>query len=321
MLKVYDCSNSSERPTTRGFGGSVTNEFVAELHIKSRQHNVLFINDKHRADVIFTNDIFPRWACQKSQIRVKRADGIFWQKILQPRNIPSILAIAQAHTTIFISNYSKAAYEALYSSANTRQFVIHHWMRPPGQFPKHTLQNARPVNLLAMATNWNRPEKRFSALRQFARLFPSTKILLVGIPPQEDIPENIYPCGYLDTTSPRFLSLAASCDAFLNLTCKDAATKTVCVATNLGLPTLYSCSGGVGELVGSFGHGIYEYDKIEILDEVPQLQDQHILEGYDIFCKQYQLLHERIAKTDVKEIYEAKISAYFEAIKKTCNAN
>ena len=84
-----------------------------------------------------------------------------------------------------------------------------------------------------------------------------------------------------------FQEIIDSCDAFINLTCKDAATKTVCTAINNRLPVLYANSGGVGELVGPYGLGIPEKDEIEILDEVPGLDPKKVDVAFTEFKERY----------------------------------
>jgi len=106
MLRVFDCSNSDDRPANRGYGGNIVNEFVAQLHKEAQKHGIMFVEHVGQADLIFTNDIFPAKIRKLEIPKVKRADGIFWQRHLQSRNLPAISAIERADQTIFISQYS-----------------------------------------------------------------------------------------------------------------------------------------------------------------------------------------------------------------------
>lgn len=181
MIKVYDCSNSDERPISRNLGGPVVNEFVNLLHKYATTFGFNFVSSLSEADVVFTNDIFPKLVLQSGLPLVKRMAGIHWQKSLVNRNYPYIKACTQADSVIFITDYSRKSFEILcygdYINLKNHQ-VIHHWTEVS------RLRKLKQGNLLtrfcAIATDWSRPEKRLNELLNFAYMFPKTEIHLIG---------------------------------------------------------------------------------------------------------------------------------------------
>lgn len=194
------------------------NEFVALMHQYAPQYGCLFVDDLDEADVVFTNDIFPSYVRGRGVRLVKRMDGIFWQKDLMYRNIPFIESASIADSVIFITKYSKDSLKAFYPTEYERLTwnVVHHWT-DPGIFTKIPRKVDVPTVFTAMATNWNRSEKRLDSLLMFAELFPVT-IHLIGTSDGIDLPRNIIPHGYLIDSSEIYNVMKQS-HAFINLTC------------------------------------------------------------------------------------------------------
>lgn len=217
-------------------------------------------------------------------------DGVHWQKSLVSRNEPYIKACTQANSVIFITEYSRKSFEILYYGEYRElkdHQVIRHWTEAQRIGKRRQVQE--PKNFCAIATNWSRPEKRLNELVNFAHMYPEVEIHLIGTC-EKELPSNVISYGYVDNSLDKFHDILDMCDAFLNLTCKDAATKTVCTAINNRLPVLFANSGGVGEMVGPYGVGIVEKDNIEILDEIPHLDPKEVDKWYEEFKYQYQKL-------------------------------
>ena len=106
MYKIFDCSNSAERPPHRGGGGPIMNDILCYLHQNAAEYNYEFIDSASNADVIITNDVFPAEVIGLGKPLVKRMCGPFWQKEHSKRNERLNVAARIADTVIFISEYS-----------------------------------------------------------------------------------------------------------------------------------------------------------------------------------------------------------------------
>jgi len=314
MYRVFDCSNSSSRPSNRGFGGPVMNEFVELMHKYASAYGFEFVDSADDADVIFTNDVFPPHVQNLDIPLVKRMDGIFWQSDLVQRNNAYIEAALMADMVIFITEYSKNSFDTLYNNEfhQLKDYAVAtHWTDPTG-LPKVDISDIQiPTVFVAMATNWNRPEKRMNELIRFASTH-NVVIRLIGTSDGIELPPNIIPYGYLTSTDD-ITNVFSQSHAFINLTCKDAATKTVCTAINYGLPVLYAGSGGVSELVKEYGLGIEENNTIEVLDYIPQLDEVH--SGYMKFVGKYAEYKRNLAALNPTELMHNSLKAYFSHMK------
>lgn len=221
MLKVFDCSNSSSRPANRNFGGPIQNEFIGLLHKYSKNYGVIFVDSIDECDLIFTNDVYPEFVLTSNKPKVKRMDGVFWMEEYRHRNEKYNLAAKQSDLVIFISEYSKKSYEKLYSDKIENSKVIQHWVEKKQPFYFYGEFNN---TFFAMATDWSRKEKRLGELIKFSKL-TNCVIHLVGTC-EVEVPSNIIRHGYLEPDSEEFTNILKQSSAFLNLTCKDAATKT-----------------------------------------------------------------------------------------------
>src|SRR5271157_1891360 len=228
MVKIFDCSNSKYRPKTRNLGGPVMNEFVKLMHDYAGNYDCKFVENLYEADVVFTNDVFTPEVLATNLPRVKRMDGIFWQKNLFERNLPYVEACKQSDKVIFISKYSRDGYYRFFHE-KLNDCVVHHWTKIPVKhdtifYQWERLSSSSNFSFLAIATDWSRPEKRLSEIIKFAEMFLDDTIILVG-KCNKKLPKNIYKTGYLNIELNEFITLASMSNAFLNLTCKDAATK------------------------------------------------------------------------------------------------
>jgi hypothetical protein len=296
----------------RNFGGPIQNEFVGLLHKHSKSFEFEFVDCVSDCDIIFTNDVYPETILNVNKPKVKRMDGVFWQEEFKERNIKYNLAAQQSDLVIFISEYSKNSYFKLYGNDLRNNIVVTHWTEKKSDYC-----NDRGFNRIffSMATDWNRKEKRLNEVIKFAEIFPEDRILLIG-KCETVLPKNIIRLGYLDSNYRNFKNVMKVPTAFLNLTCKDAATKTVCDALNFHIPVLYSNSGGVNELVKDCGIKIYEHDEIEFLDTIPELNEADIRNGYNEFVYSYDTLINNIEKRMTKDLLKESLSEYFNNIRK-----
>ena len=46
MVRIFDCSNSIDRPISRGYGGPIINEFVSLLHKYATDFGCIFVNER-----------------------------------------------------------------------------------------------------------------------------------------------------------------------------------------------------------------------------------------------------------------------------------
>lgn len=275
MLKVFDCSNSDQRPEHRGGGGPIENDIMR--YLKTHARRLEFVATIDECDVILTNDIFPDWALGRKAKYVKRMDGVYWLRSLMSRNEKYNQAAQYADMVIFISEYSKNQYFKLYGNALKNYTMAHHWA-DPREFAIDRAVTVRAYDFCAVATDWSREEKRLKSIIQFAELFPKVNIIIAGTNTSH-LPSNIFNYGYSDKLS-RVYNISK---AFLNLSYRDAATKTVCQAIRCGLPVLYANSGGVSEMVGDYGIGISDPSNDEFEDSVPDLTEDAICAGYAEF--------------------------------------
>lgn len=306
MRKIFDCSNSQERPLNRNVGGPVENEFVTLLKKYSRDFGYEFVSDVNDSDIIFTNDIYPSHILQIQKPKIKRMDGVFWKHDLKDRNEKYNQAALESDHVIFISHYSKDSYQKLYGNPLKNFSVVHHWVEKCFEY-KNT--NSFNSTFFSMATNWNREEKRLNELIKFSENIPCT-IYLIGTC-EKELPKNIISVGYLETNSQEFLEVIKKCCGFLNLTYKDAVTKTVCTSLNYGIPVLYSSSGGVKELVRNFGTIILEKDSIQFQENVSELNLKEVIFKYNCFKNDYENIMKHISEHNFETDLEKSLAGYF----------
>lgn len=155
MIKVYDCSNSSCSSHT-GQGGPVMNDVMRQLRTRFP-----FVNDPRTADVIITNDIFPS-NVPNNIPRVKRMDGSFWMQQNLYRNFPLDLAANYANAIVYISEYSKSCHiKRGFRISKDQKYYVAVNKANPEEFPKRNVKKKEYTSRwIAVASNWNRPEKK-----------------------------------------------------------------------------------------------------------------------------------------------------------------
>lgn len=317
MINIFDCSNSAERPSHRGGGGPVVNDVMQYLHESCYKHDCAFVENWSEADVIITNDVFPQYVLGLRKPLVKRMDGVFWHSSLIGRNTSLNFAATCADKVIFISDYSRDSYFNLYGDSLKSYCVVHHWVNPrtfhldPVAF-KEKIDQERKFVFAASATDWSRIEKRYSDLLLFANTFP-VHILLIG-KTDFSTPNNITKVGYL-TKQEDIAVVLNKADGFLNLTYRDAATKTIPQAISCGLPVLYADSGGVSEMVGQYGVGIPEEDDIAFSTSIPHLTQSQLEKGFKEYKDKYQGILDQLKSFDPNTKFKEMLVGYFEAIK------
>lgn len=314
MVKIFDCSNSEKRPLHRGGRGPLVNDIMRYLQENCSNYNCEFVKSIEDADVAITNDVFPNHVLDSNKPLVKRMDGVFWHSNLVDRNYLLNEAAQQADKVIFISEYSKESYFRLYGDPLQSHCVVKHWVDPKVFNRTQPALNKKLV-LVASATDWDRPEKRLQCHLRFASLFEdSVHIMLIGkIHPIYSVPPNVTKVGYLEKPED-MADVFRKADGFLNLTYRDAATKTVPQAISCGLPVLYSCSGGVPEMVYGCGVGIPEINDFNIINVIPSLSNTQLEKGYDDLMMNWHSLVEKVNKFDPTIKFREMLDNYFSAI-------
>jgi glycosyltransferase involved in cell wall biosynthesis len=298
----------------RGYGGPVKNEVMQYLFENAHRFGHQMVQTVHDADVIITNDVFTPEALDSGKPLWKRMDGIFYLKHLNDRNVVLNKAAEQADHVVFITDYSRRCAEAAGVKIRSSE-VIHHWVDPTVFSRRRMIQKQCPWYFAACATNWIRMEKRFKELIRFANLFPEITVFVAGKVPNDFIhkmPANMFLQGYLD--SPNLAAFLRSCDAFINFSYRDAATKTVCQAIASGLPVFYSATGGVPEMVGRCGIGIEEPATLDMIDAIPEIETKDMEAGFEKFNEQYRILIYEVECFDSKAVFEHMLGQYFRSI-------
>jgi glycosyltransferase involved in cell wall biosynthesis len=127
-------------------------------------------------------------------------------------------------------------------------------------------------------------------------------------------PNNITKVGYL-TKQEDIAVVLNKADGFLNLTYRDAATKTIPQAISCGLPVLYADSGGVSEMVGQYGVGIPEEDDIAFSTSIPHLTQSQLEKGFKEYKDKYQGILDQLKSFDPNTKFKEMLAGYFKAIK------
>lgn len=308
-MRIYDCSNSAERPAHRGGGGPKMNDVMRYLRENASAYACEFVDSHETADVIITNDVFPS-DIPDSIPKVKRMCAPFFQTQLATRNEALNKAAKQADKVIFITEYSKRQYLRLYGDDLKSHCVVKHWVDP-------TVYRYTPkpkfFGFAACATDWSREEKRLDSLDTFARHFPMVSVMLIG-KVDTQLPGNVISTGYHSDKGIAYRLNYAS--AFINLSYRDAATKTVCQAISCGLPVLYADSGGVGEMVGECGMGIKDSQSLDMEDDIPSLALSDVWSAFDKFSDAdvFPALQAKARSFDSQAAFQKMLDGYFNAI-------
>jgi glycosyltransferase involved in cell wall biosynthesis len=316
MIKIFDCSNSIERPPHRNGGGPIVNDVMRYLQENCKHYGFEFVATAQLADVIITNDVFPREVLELKKPLVKRMDGVFWHKHFVERNHPLNMAAQQADTVIFITNYSRDSFFKCYNYPLKNYNVVRHWVDPKVFYRVGTSLNKK-FTFCASATDWNREEKRYLSIIKFADMFKNDIHLnLIGkTHPIYLTPSNVTKYGY--TSDPKEMAkIFNRSDGFINLSYRDAATKTAPQAISCGLPVLYAQSGGVSEMVGEYGIPINEIENFDFIDYIPKLTEYQLEKGFkDYMCK-FNAIRESLKSFNPNDKFEDMLKGYFDEIKK-----
>jgi glycosyltransferase involved in cell wall biosynthesis len=277
-------------------------------------YNCEFVGAIEDADVAITNDVFPKNVLEAGKPLVKRMDGVFWHSVLMGRNRPLNEAAHQADNVIFITDYSRDSYFNLYGDPLNAHCVVRHWVDPKIFNRTQPALNKKLV-LAASATDWDRVEKRFECHIRFASMLrDNVHILLIGkTNPFVLTPPNMTKVGYLEKPED-MAAVMHKADGFLNLTYRDAATKTVPQAISCGLPVLYANSGGVSEMVYGCGVGIPELNDFSVSDFVPKLTDIQLDNGYSRLMQDWHKLTKQVDALDPSAKFKEMLDGYFSAI-------
>lgn len=127
------------------------------------------------------------------------------------------------------------------------------------------------------------------------------------------LPKNFIKTGYI--SSPEDIAIAINkCDGFINLSYRDAATKTICQAINCNLPVLFADSGGVSEMVKGFGLAIKDNKSLDIEDDTPHLNINDIISSFKEYRKNYFQLMNSVKRFDKLKEFKNMFDGYYSAI-------
>ena len=283
-MKIFDCSNSQKSLRDKGaLYGPKENDILRYLKQYASEFGHVFVDS---ADVVFTNDIFPESFPGKR--KVKRMDGVFSRADVVHRNEALNAAAMEADHVIFISEYSRESYFRLYDETRetiTSFSVITNEVDPSIFYPglDWTISSfyPEPKEVIAVASDWSRPEKRLEDLLVLAEIAPNVEFVLVGVLGKRKLPSNVRLKGYLATPKDLADALRMS-DAMISLFYKDAYPKTMVQAKYCGLPVLYAASGGQIKMgvagvpvPDTTGPQWFSFDK-----EVPRLKTKDLEEAW-----------------------------------------
>jgi glycosyltransferase involved in cell wall biosynthesis len=319
--RIYDCSNSTERPSHRGGGGPVMNDIMRYLHERAGDYYFKFVDSAEDASVIITNDVFPESVLNLGKPLIKMMCAPFWQKDMQYRNEVLNKAATQADLVIFITEYSRQQYFYHGGLPLKNHCVVRNWVDPSIFMPCDVLPEEHEFSMTACATNWNRKEERLSDFIKFAEANSNILFTLIGTLEQK-LPSNMISLGYL--SNPKDIAyIINSSDGFINLSYRDAATNTVPQAISCGLPVIFANSGGVAEMVKNpydgpdFGIPIPDHQSLEIENEVPSLNLEDMQVAFETYRNNFKLIKSFLIKSfDSKLAFRKMLDGYFGNINK-----
>jgi glycosyltransferase involved in cell wall biosynthesis len=310
-IKIFDCSNSNERPVNRGNGCPLENDIMRYLKENSHKYNCIFVEDFSISDIIITNDVFPKYIQDINKPKIKRMDGIYWQYDLLDRNILLNNSAQIADHVIFISEFSKNSYFELYGSPLKSCSVCLNQV-------DHNIfynykNNIKDLIFIANASSWVREEKRFNNILKLAENIEE-KLLLIGkLPENIKLPKNIISLDYIN--NPIDISKTLNMGStFINFSYRDACPKVVVQALSCGLSTLYADSGGVKEMVESYGVGVEDKVKSKFEYTIPELDENLVYNEYVKFKNNWKDLRENLRKRNNKFRFENMLDNYFKVI-------
>ena len=321
VTKIYDCSNSADRPIHRNGGGPKANNIITYLKDFAHKYDCIFTEKFVEAEVAITNDVFPDFVANSSIRKVKRMDGVFFLESLKERNEPYNKAAQIADHVIFISEFSKCSYFELYSN-NIKSYSIAvnragHEFYPDKN--KNINEKLSPI-AVAVASDWSRKEKRIDDIIKFAEYLKDhgkpmqkTGIFLIG-KYDGKVPDNIIKCGYISSHN-ETANIMRKCDYMVNFSYKDPCPKTVAQGVSCGLPIFYANSGGTKEMIYA-GIGVPDQKSIKFEEDIPPLNFADILENWNVFIRNLKELSNCAKNFDGQSAFETMLSNYFDTIKK-----
>lgn len=291
MITVYDCSLNNYAPKHRLENlGPVENDLMHDLKKYQKELGIQFIDDFHIADRIITNTTYTpeilKYRKSDSKL-IKRMDGVYWRSDLIERNVLLNDVAHRSDSVIFISKFSQDSFHELYRQTLLDEHVIlnnvDESIFKPTSFRRNKIK-CWGTN----ATNWIRDEKRPDDLLRFADIVEQHGEVIIVIGSSFNIKHSaIINGGYFKDYY--LLSEAINeVDAWVNFSYRDAAPKTVIQAIKCNKPVLYTDSGGLPELVGSFGLPIIDNKKIDFADGNHPLNIDDIIKQYTEFKKLYE---------------------------------
>jgi len=328
ITKIFDCSNGPGRPPHRGMGGPIENDIMRYLKKYSNHFDCQFVETLKDANVAITNDVFTKEVAKSNIPKIKRMDGIYWQKKFIERNEPLNSAAFMADHVIFISNYSKNQFYDLYGFPLKAHSVVLNVADPREYYPGKPAKKVKSYFGIA-ATNWTREEKRFRTLNLFSDLIfsmlPTSWILCLGkMPINREFPPNLSFRGIYNSPE-EFRNLLFLDDqdwkaqGFLNFSYRDAAPKVVAQALSCGLPVLYADNGGVKEMVRDCGIGFNESSPDKFFQECCPHTTCNInilFEAIHNFINRFEELSFNISVRKFNEEFDDMLRGYFDIIKK-----
>jgi glycosyltransferase involved in cell wall biosynthesis len=314
ITKIYDCSNSIERPINRKNGGPIENDIVRYLKRYANEYNCQFVNNPKIADVLFTNDVFPKDVLDLSIPKVKRMDGVFFQNQFKERNESLNLAACQADQVIFISEFSRQSFYTLYNHTLKNDIVVLNQVDPSEYYRIGNRHSYEPKIFCASAASWEREEKRLNAVISFAKIHKGIIYLIGKCSKRLDLPKNIISLGYISDNEETNIILN-KVDAYLNTSYRDAAPKTVAQALNVGIPVLYADSGGVNEMVKNCGVGFKDYTSNTFQYQCNEVYIDVISKGFEEFKYLFETLRYNSLSRNNQFLFRNMLDDYFKIIK------
>lgn len=317
MIKIFDCSNSSERPSHRIISKCPKeNDMMKDLK-KYCPEDFCFVDKPLYSDILLTNDVFPSFLNGLNKIRIKRMDGVFWQNEFKERNEPLNKSAIKSDLVIFISQFSKDSYFNLYGTPLKNNIVINN-NADTNIFNNRNNKPKNKIVLCASASNWNRPEKRLNSILKFFDAVYSENVYLNLIGDVSGIKisnKNIKCFGYIENQT-KMSEIMNESNLFINLSYKDACPKTVIQAIQCGLPVLYANSGGVKEMVGDFGFGVSDIVDYKFENKIPpEVCIEELVGGLNYIINNYNSLKQNVVP------YDVTMKMYFDAFRKTFYEN
>ena len=317
MKKYYDCSINKISNSLHNIKslGPIENDIMSDLNKYSKDFNWQRVYDYEKADILVTNSIYPDYIlefCEKHSIpKVKRMDGIYWQNSLKYKNDINIEAASLSDHVIFISEYSEISYSKLYKNVIKERSVILNNADDNIFYPMN-INNNNNFKMASSASNWCREGKRLRSIIDLSKLIDKNDIINLIGQCDFNLPKNIVKIGYLESKD-IVNTIINQSDVFLALFFRDAGSKVTRQAMNCNIPTLYSSTGGLKEIVKNKGLMINDYNEIDFLDESVDININELYNKY----KEIKTIYKDIKSYKVDRCsYKETLNEYFKTFNK-----